>query len=125
MDILINCAALVKGGVEFRIENFSDVVNVNFMGTLRICHTMLPKLAISGKYNKFILCEHSAKANSLTPGYASTKSGIDTLTRSMAACWATHNVRVNSIAPGWIEGKPNDILKRILIILKIFLVGSH
>ena len=47
LDILINCASLIKGGVEYRIENFSDVVNVNLMGTLRICHSMLPKLALS------------------------------------------------------------------------------
>ena len=38
LDILINCAALIKGGIEYRIENFSDVVNTNLMGTFRICH---------------------------------------------------------------------------------------
>ena len=32
----------------------------------------------------------------------------------MAACWAPHNVRVNSISPGWIEGKTNDTLTKEL-----------
>ena len=45
LDILINNATLLKGGIEYRIENFSDVVNVNLMGLMRICHTFLPKLA--------------------------------------------------------------------------------
>ena len=48
LDILINNATLFKGGIEYRIENFSDVVNVNLMGLMRICHTFLPKLALSG-----------------------------------------------------------------------------
>ena len=46
LDILVNCASLIKGGIEYRIENFADVVNVNLMGTLRISHSMLPKLAL-------------------------------------------------------------------------------
>ncbi|PPR25958.1 MAG: hypothetical protein CFH34_01215, partial [Alphaproteobacteria bacterium MarineAlpha9_Bin4] len=112
LDILINCASLIKGGVEFRIENFTDVVNVNLMGTLRICHTMLPKLAISRGSIINLTSVNTRLANSSAPGYASTKSGIETLTKSMATCWAAHNVRVNCIAPGWIEGKTNNILKK-------------
>ena len=112
LDILINCASLIKGGVEFRIENFSDVVNVNLMGILRISHTMLPKLAISRGNIINITSVNTRLANSRVPGYASTKAGIETLTKSMASCWASHNVRVNCIAPGWIEGKTNEILKK-------------
>ena len=112
LDILINCASLIKGGVEFRIENFSDVVNVNLMGTLRISHTMLPKLAITRGNIINITSMNTRLANSRVPGYASTKAGIDTLTKSMASCWASHNVRVNCIAPGWIEGNTNKILKK-------------
>ena len=36
LDILINNATLFKGGIEYRIENFADVVNVNLMGVMRI-----------------------------------------------------------------------------------------
>ena len=32
----------------------------------------------------------------------------------MAACWATHNVRVNSVAPGWIEGNTYNSLTKEL-----------
>ena len=115
LDILVNCAALVKGGVEYRIENFADVVNVNLMGALRICHSMLPKLALS-KGNIINLTSINTKlASSTSPAYASTKSGIESLTKSMAACWATHNVRVNSIAPGWIKGNTNNTLTQELL----------
>ena len=110
LDILVNCAAIVKGGVEYRIENFSDVVNVNLMGALRICHEMLPKLALTRGNIINLSSVNTRLASSTSPAYASTKSGIEALTRSMAACWAVHNVRVNSVAPGWIEGKTYDSL---------------
>ena len=114
LDILINCSSLVKGGVEYRIENFSDVVNVNLMGTLRICHAMLPKLAVSRGNIINLTSVNTGIASATIPAYASTKSGLESLTKSMATCWASHYVRVNSVAPGWIEGKTNDILTREL-----------
>ena len=114
LDILINCASLVKGGVEYRIENFSDVVNVNLMGTLRICHAMLPKLAVSRGNIINLTSVNTRIASATIPAYASTKSGLESLTKSMASCWASHYVRVNSVAPGWIEGKTNDILTKEL-----------
>ncbi len=112
LDILINCASLIKGGVEFRIENFTDVVNVNLMGTLRISHVMLPKLALTRGNIINLTSVNTRLASSTIPGYSSTKAGIDALTKSMASCWSSHNVRVNCVAPGWIEGKTNEILKK-------------
>ena len=35
--------------------------------------------------------------------YGSLKSGLNGLTRSLAAEWAPHNVRVNCVAPWYIE----------------------
>ncbi len=114
LDILINCASLVKGGVEYRIENFSDIVNVNLMGTLRICHSMLPKLALTRGNIINLTSVNTKLAGSTSPAYASTKSGIESLTKSMAACWASHNVRVNNISPGWIEGNTYETLVKDL-----------
>lgn len=37
------------------------------------------------------------------PGYAASKGGIGQLTKSLAAAWAADGIRVNAIAPGWIE----------------------
>jgi gluconate 5-dehydrogenase len=35
--------------------------------------------------------------------YAATKAGIHQLTKVMALEWADRNIRVNAIAPGWVE----------------------
>jgi NAD(P)-dependent dehydrogenase (short-subunit alcohol dehydrogenase family) len=37
------------------------------------------------------------------PAYSASKGGIVQLTKSLAIAWAPHGVRVNAIAPGWIE----------------------
>ncbi len=110
IDILINTAVLVKGGLEYRIENFSDVVNTNLMGLMRITHGCLPKIAIQKGCIINISSIFSSLGYGTSPSYAATKAGISSLTKSMASCWAEHNVRVNSISPGWIDGLTSDNL---------------
>jgi 2-deoxy-D-gluconate 3-dehydrogenase len=36
------------------------------------------------------------------PAYSASKGGLIQLTRSLAAAWATDNIQVNAILPGWI-----------------------
>ena len=52
------------------------------------------------------------KSMAYAPSYSATKSAIESLTKSMAACWAEHNVRVNCVAPGMIAGKTLDKFKK-------------
>ena len=112
LDILINNATLLKGGIEYRIENFSDVVNVNLMGLMRICHTFLPKLALAEGNIVNIGSIFSKCTTMNAPSYTATKSAVEALTKSMGSCWAEHKVRVNCIAPGFIEGNTlNKILQ--------------
>ena len=95
---MVNCAAIVKGGVEYRIENFSDVVNVNLMGLLEYVMKCCLNWPLTRGNIINLSSVNTRLASSTSPAYASTKSGIEALTRSMA-CWAVHNVRVNSVAP--------------------------
>ena len=112
LDILVNNATLIKGGVEYRVENFSDVVNVNLMGVMRVCHMFMPKLALS-EGNIINVTSANVKLPLATaPSYIATKAGIEALTKSMASCWAEHKLRVNSVAPGWIETNTTNILKK-------------
>jgi len=46
---------------------------------------------------------------SFVPAYAASKGGIVQFTRACACAWATYNIQVNAILPGWID---TDLTKR-------------
>ena len=47
------------------------------------------------------------RASSGTPAYAASKGGLAQLTRALAVEWAKHDIRVNAIAPGYVETEIN------------------
>ena len=111
LDILVNNAGIVKRGLEYRIENFGDVINTNLMGIMRMSHESLPKLALSHGNIINIASMWSFFGSPVSPGYTASKTGVIGLTKSLANGWSKHHVRVNCIAPGWIETKLNKELR--------------
>ncbi len=105
LDVLVNNAGSIKGGIEFRFENFADIVNVNLMGVMRVTHECFPKIALKRGCIINISSIYAVFGAAHAPSYSATKTGLISLTKSMAACWAEHGVRVNGIAPGWINTK--------------------
>ena len=111
LDILVNNAGIVKRGLEYRVETFAEVINTNLMGIMRMSHEALPKLALSHGNIINIASVWSFFGSPISPGYTASKTGVVGLTRSLANGWAEHKVRVNCIAPGWIETKLNKELR--------------
>ena len=68
------------------------------------------------RYNtpsSMVLISSSNAINSFSPisaHYDSSKAGVVILTRDLAKELAQYNIRVNSIAPGWIDTSMNDTL---------------
>lgn len=105
LDILVNNAGEVRGGLEFQPDQFADVINVNLMGVQRMSHACLPKLALAKGCILNIASMWSYFGAPHAPAYTASKTGVVGLTRSLAHAWAEHGIRVNAIAPGWIETK--------------------
>ena len=106
LDFLVNSAGtIVRAGGEYDIPKFQHVMDINLTGTLRMCHACLPKLAMRRGAVVNIASMMSYFAAPHAPAYGASKTAIVSLTRSLAAAWAEHNVRINAIAPGWIDTK--------------------
>jgi len=99
---LVNCAGIIqRDGAEFQIDNFRQTLEVNLVGTMRMCLAVKPRL-IAGAAIVNMASMLSTFGSAAVPGYSASKGGVAQLTKSLAAAWASHHVRVNAVAPGWI-----------------------
>lgn len=103
LDVVVNCAGVIRRGEELDPAVFAGVVDVNLTGTMRVCTAARPLLARSGGSIVNLASMLSFFGGGLVPGYAASKGGIAQLTKSLAIAYAPDRIRVNAVAPGWIE----------------------
>jgi NAD(P)-dependent dehydrogenase (short-subunit alcohol dehydrogenase family) len=100
---VVNCAGIIRRGAEHDPEVFADVIDINLTGTMRICTAVRTKLAQAKGTIVNTASVLSFFGGGLVPGYAASKGGIAQLTKSLAIAYAPDGIRVNAVAPGWIE----------------------
>jgi NAD(P)-dependent dehydrogenase (short-subunit alcohol dehydrogenase family) len=103
LDALVNCAGLIRrGGAEYEIDTFADVIDINLNGMMRTCTAAKPLLAKTGGAIVNTASMLSFFGGPAVPAYTASKGGVAQLTKALAVAWATEGIRVNAIAPGWI-----------------------
>jgi NAD(P)-dependent dehydrogenase (short-subunit alcohol dehydrogenase family) len=102
LDLLVNCAGIIKRGEEHKVDVFQQVIEVNLTGTMRVCTAARPLLAKSKGCIVNTASMLTFFGGGLVPGYSASKGGIGQLTKSLAIAYAGDAIRVNAIAPGWI-----------------------
>ncbi|WP_284617737.1 SDR family NAD(P)-dependent oxidoreductase [Aquabacterium humicola] len=102
LDVLVNCAGVIRRGAEHDPAVFADVVDINLVGTMRCCSAARPLLSKRRGCIVNTASMLSFFGGGLVPGYSASKGGIAQLTKSLAIAYAAEGIRVNAVAPGWI-----------------------
>ena len=104
LDVLVNAAGtILRDGAEHTPSGFERVIDVNLLGTMRMCSACHQLLTASRGCVVNLASMLSFFGSGSVPGYSASKGGIAQLTKSLAIAWAETDVRVNAVAPGWIE----------------------
>jgi NAD(P)-dependent dehydrogenase (short-subunit alcohol dehydrogenase family) len=109
LQTLVNCAGILARFKEFEVETFQKVIDVNLTGTFRLCNACKPLLAANegGGAIVNVASMNAFVALPWIPAYCASKGGVVMLTKSLALAWAADGIRINAIAPGYVETQIN------------------
>ena len=111
INILVNNAgiAVTKPLLEHAEEDWDSVLDTNLKGVWLMGQEVARCMVRGGRDGTIINIASvlGARGISQLPGYCASKGGIINLTRAMAVELAPHEIRVNAIAPGYIETDMN------------------
>jgi NAD(P)-dependent dehydrogenase (short-subunit alcohol dehydrogenase family) len=113
LDVLVNnagAAPFLSPVESIRLDGFEKYFRVNFLSALICTRAAAPHLLKRGE-RASVINVASVAAFVASPGlayYSTAKAALVNLTRTVAHEWAGFGVRVNAIAPGWIETELNE-----------------
>ena len=108
LDVLVNCAAITSRGEEMVPAFFEKVINVNLHGTFRTAEAFYPHLRSQRGCLINIASMYAQFGSPRNPAYGASKAAVAQLTKSLAIAWAGDGIRVNAVAPGYIETNINE-----------------
>jgi gluconate 5-dehydrogenase len=106
IDILVNCAGTtIRGPAEdVDLKTWNHVLEVNLTSTFVLSQAFCRHRKQLGRAGRIInigsLTCHAARPT--TAAYGCSKSGLLSLTKTLAVEWAKYNINVNAIGPGYI-----------------------
>ena len=108
IDILVNNAGISQMSYtpseDQSLEEWDRVIRINLRGTF-ICCKYFGRLMIDGDGGSIVNIASTAGITGVprAPAYCASKAGIILLTKTLALEWARHAIRVNAVAPHYLE----------------------
>ncbi len=117
-ELVVNNAGITRDGLVLRMpdDDWDDVIAANLTSTFRVCRAfaapMLPRRrgAIVNLTSVSALMGNAGQAN-----YGAAKAGVIAFTRSLAKELGRRNIRVNAVAPGFIDTDMTRVLPTELL----------
>lgn len=112
LDILVNNAGIniQKPAHELGLDEWQQVMDTNLTGAFLCSRSAYPYMkSLGGGKIINIGSMMSIFGASHAPAYGASKGGIVQLTKSLAVTWASDNIQVNAVLPGWID---TDLTRR-------------
>ncbi|HEV8421585.1 MAG TPA: SDR family NAD(P)-dependent oxidoreductase [Actinomycetota bacterium] len=119
LDILVNnagAAPFMSTLDQIRLEGFEKYFRVNFTSAVLCTRAVAPVMLARGE-GCAVLNVASVAGFIASPGlsyYASAKAALISLTRTVAQEWAPYRVRVNALAPGWVQTDMNEPARQMI-----------
>ncbi len=120
---VVNCAGIVEfEGAELHedIAIWHRTLAINLTGNFLLAKVLHQKIAENGRFI-MISSTDSYYGGAITASYAASKSGINSLTKSLTLLFQDKKIRVNAVAPGWvvtpmIAGNGAEFLEKVAAI---------
>ncbi|MBM9468349.1 SDR family NAD(P)-dependent oxidoreductase [Nakamurella leprariae] len=107
LDGLVNNAGIspvLVRSEQLSLADWTNIIDINLTGAF-IAATAAGRVMLEAGSGSIVNVSsiHGAVAAPRLAAYAASKGGIDMLTRTLAVEWAPQGVRVNAVAPGYVE----------------------
>lgn len=113
IDVLVNNSGITRDTLLLRMkeEDFDQVIDINLKGTFN-CIRHVARIMMKQRHGSIVNMSSivGIAGNVGQMNYAASKAGIIGLTKSAAKELASRNIRVNAIAPGFVETEMTKVL---------------
>ena len=107
IDVLVNNAGInpIFRGIErISLEDWQSIIDINLTGTFLCCKHLGGVMVQQEAAPSSIFLPSRGTCGLLrSVPYCASKGGVEMLTKALALDWAKRGVRVNTLAPGWVD----------------------